>query len=97
MTDLATKIRNAAAFDIQDKASHELFEAMPQDTYRSMFAKGARYQHAQNAWAFEALLIALPILDEECYCHGETWDCESCEAKTKIAALVPSTQKGDHE
>lgn len=41
-------------FDAEDRASHEMFEAMLHDTYGSMFAKGARWQHSQTS----ALLAA---------------------------------------
>lgn len=37
----------AMEFDVENKANHEVFEAMLQDTYKSMFVKGARWQHEQ--------------------------------------------------
>jgi hypothetical protein len=97
MKPLIDRIRKAAEFDIQDKASHELFEAMPQDTYRSMFIKGARYQHAKDAWRTEALVIAVTELkDLQKYVayNGDSWVRENAtNALDKIAALVPKGEK----
>jgi hypothetical protein len=77
MSDLTTKIRTAAAWD-REKFDSEV-------TYNSEgFVNGARYQHAQNAWAFEALEIAVDALDWHVKHNGA-----STVALDKIAALVP--------
>jgi redox-regulated HSP33 family molecular chaperone len=73
---------------------------------------GRDLQHAQSAWQREALEIAVEALryrtqhDEDCMDSTEKFEVhEMCEcgasvvkqALTEIAALVPSTPKGDHE
>jgi len=93
VSDMIDKIRNAAAWD-----ECAAFKAADDDYFQSLqFEKGARYQHAQTQWAFEALEIALGALDEYAIiCGGMESMFENTptkRAKEKIAALVP---KGDH-
>ena len=84
MSDLKTKIRNAAAFSPKEIDDFWLGKAEIND-YAS-----AKHQHAQNAWAFEALLIAVEALKFECGNRcAEQNPCNAKEALTEIAALVP--------
>jgi len=92
MNDLTTKIRNAAAFS-EDKV---LYEQSPE--FIKCFLDGAEHQHAQNKWAFEALLIAYEAIDFVADYKSWSGPCtQPCFEKVKrareqIAALVP---KGD--
>jgi hypothetical protein len=78
MTDLATKIRNAAELD--GGQLHKNFRVETNEGYfiepslHYQFIQGAKYQHAQNKWAFEALALAVGKLEQlkESVCVDET-------------------------
>lgn len=45
-------------------------------------------RHAKTRAVFEALVSASEALADECYCHGEDWDCEPCEALLRIDKIL---------
>jgi hypothetical protein len=110
MTDLATKIRNAAALNLSEiEDYHKDWRKTMTGSHRyHCCVEFYRDQHAQNAWAFEALEEALSYIKSvqvlfdlampHVYRDGENltqiiYD-SAVEVEKKIAALVP---KGDHE
>lgn len=99
MTDLIDKIRKASEFDTENiinSARGELVSYHSEDEAIA-FALGARYQHAQNVWAFEALEEAIGFISVLANSEadiGETnIQAAAIKKLNKIAALVPKGEK----
>lgn len=81
---LIDQIRNAAAFN--EKECWNEWSTHTDTPPYSVFYCGAKHQHAQNAWAFEALEIAVKHLENEV----RRMDCAlDKKVLREIAALVP--------
>ena len=102
MSELATKIRNAAALSYEQNETirrSELSEAWAANSTGSIL-EIIKHQHAQTQWLLGALLKAiesLEIISYGCTEKGFKAKVDVEEAKiglAEIAALVP---KGDHE
>lgn len=88
MKSLVEQIRNAAEFD--ERTTQKWIAKYDEYDLPTPF-KAMKHQHAQNAWAFEALEIAVDALkcNETFHSLGGIDDCDPCLAKRKIAALIP--------